>query len=467
MLRKAIDAILFCLAVLITLNVYAADTCGAGMEPVRVSLPSSYTGLEYIESTGTQYIDTGIKATFDLSIHFTTFLTQPIESGHTLFGYNGVGTTEVLLGFNGMSRYYLLGSSGNLTPALKTNQIYDIDVIFQSGNSKYIINGIEVASSASTKITNARHIILCGAFSKYPVSNVTANPGQRIMQARIEQGGELIQNLIPAKRNSDGVIGMYDTVTGTFFENSGTGDFVAGTTCRTCQTGYYNNVGNDTACIACPDGYVANGGAASEHDEISDCKIECVGGYYPENGQCVGVGNGYWSTRHIYGYGDIDIRNQCPVGLTTIGFGGGADEAGDCGRKLHIGDEVLYLRSDKKTTPSLNVRIGDDMFYGHAATTRLNMNVNSQRYLHAGEYYIHDDSILPNTDGYIYDSNGRLIGASDKIYLESTGTQYINTEYLLAPTLDENIFVDVAFFASRQCYFWCVSKWCIKLFRSV
>lgn len=35
-------------------------------------------------------------------------------------------------------------------------------------------------------------------------------------------------NGIPARRDSDGEIGMYDTVTNTFFTNSGTGEFIGG-----------------------------------------------------------------------------------------------------------------------------------------------------------------------------------------------------------------------------------------------
>ena len=38
----------------------------------------------------------------------------------------------------------------------------------------------------------------------------------------------LVRDFIPAKRNSDGSIGMYDLVTSTFFGNAGTGTFVAG-----------------------------------------------------------------------------------------------------------------------------------------------------------------------------------------------------------------------------------------------
>ena len=40
-------------------------------------------------------------------------------------------------------------------------------------------------------------------------------------------------HLVPAKRNSDNAIGMYDKVSGTFFTNAGTGTFVAGPTVNT------------------------------------------------------------------------------------------------------------------------------------------------------------------------------------------------------------------------------------------
>jgi hypothetical protein len=42
------------------------------------------------------------------------------------------------------------------------------------------------------------------------------------------ESGILIRDFIPAKRNSDNVLGMYDTVSGQFFTNAGTGEFVAG-----------------------------------------------------------------------------------------------------------------------------------------------------------------------------------------------------------------------------------------------
>lgn len=50
----------------------------------------------------------------------------------------------------------------------------------------------------------------------------------RIKNVRLQRDGELVYNFVPCVRKSDSVIGMYDTVTETFFTNIGTGDFTKG-----------------------------------------------------------------------------------------------------------------------------------------------------------------------------------------------------------------------------------------------
>ena len=52
---------------------------------------------------------------------------------------------------------------------------------------------------------------------------------------------------------------------------------------------------------------------------------------------------------------------QCKDGLYSPP---GSDSADDCGRILHIGEYVLYLRTAKLTSPALHVKIGDVIYYG-------------------------------------------------------------------------------------------------------
>ena len=107
---------------------------------------------------------------------------------------------------------------------------------------------------------------------------------------------------------------------------------------------------------------------------------------------CVQVGQGYYSEN-----GSLGIF-KCPDGETTIGFGAGADEAGDCGVIMHVGDANLYLRSDKKTSaPALNVLRGDKRYYANMSVTDVSLSYCSDkklRILSEGvPYWVHDESV--------------------------------------------------------------------------
>jgi len=63
---------------------------------------------------------------------------------------------------------------------------------------------------------------------------------------------------------------------------------------------------------------------------------------------------------------------------------------------LHVGDSNVYLKSTKQTTPSFNVKIGNDIFYANMTTVPTKMNKDSSRYFRAqwdnNSYYICDDT---------------------------------------------------------------------------
>ena len=50
----------------------------------------------------------------------------------------------------------------------------------------------------------------------------------RIYYFKIYENGVLVRNYVPCYRISDGVIGLYETVTGTFVTNAGEGTFTKG-----------------------------------------------------------------------------------------------------------------------------------------------------------------------------------------------------------------------------------------------
>ncbi len=165
---------------------------------------------------------------------------------------------------------------------------------------------------------------------------------------------------------------------------------------------FFNDLMNLGAGIyACPENTTSGSGETSCHcsngyvfnTNTGTCVSECGAGLYlPANADsCTEVGAGYYSPN-----GD-SARYQCPAGLTTSGSGIGADEYSDCGRVLHIGSETLRMRGVRKTIPSLNVKIGNTIYYGDMSVLPTNINANTNKTLRV-KYdnvvqFVHDTTI--------------------------------------------------------------------------
>ena len=120
--------------------------------------------------------------------------------------------------------------------------------------------------------------------------------------------------------------------------------------------------------------------------------VTCLANHY-----CPGGGYTYSTTLD----GGI---TACPSGMFAPA---GMSESAQCGRILHIGDATMYLRTVKKTIPSLNIDINNDGvpdFFGNITTTQTGISKGGSNMFKVNNggttYYIHDDSIsageLPN-----------------------------------------------------------------------
>ena len=99
----------------------------------------------------------------------------------------------------------------------------------------------------------------------------------------------------------------------------------------------------------------------------------CAPGLYMNNGACVACPENH------YCVGGTTTAQACPANLYTPNNTIAAyhDEAGDCGRKLHIGTDVLWLRSDKKSMNSANKALNFDFFNNDGvADLFLNLSTN-------------------------------------------------------------------------------------------
>ena len=188
------------------------------------AIPNGYTELEYIESTGTQYIDTGVAPSNN-----TGFIID--------FQYTNTDTTEQIIIGSFDPNFLIDRAEGKLSYAYRTGQ--GLDELFPTSaesfiarhtmelnwknNGKFVFEDI-TRNLPSISFINSRPIYI---FSCSGLTYLNTKSG-RVYSVKISNNSDVVRNMIPARRNSDGVVGMYDTVTDTFFENAGTGEFVAG-----------------------------------------------------------------------------------------------------------------------------------------------------------------------------------------------------------------------------------------------
>jgi len=198
------------------------------------TLPVGYTQLEYIESTGTQYIDTGIipTNTMGLDIKFNKTSYGDLVIMGVLYD-SDMKAADLYVNIGTSYRIYLpFGedwSTANysvISGIAQDNTDYTVKINYMNDRNRYV-NDWPTLNIDKT-LTGATDTMYLFAGHSVPEHG----PGWlfigRIYYLKITEGNQLVRNFIPARRNSDNALGMYDTVSGTFFTNAGTGTFTAG-----------------------------------------------------------------------------------------------------------------------------------------------------------------------------------------------------------------------------------------------
>lgn len=215
------------------------------------TLPQGYTKLQYIESTGTQYIDTEAFWTHEnIGIHLDASIVED-ASGQSLFGNEEyiddtsnrffAGTLHKLQD----SYTIFIGSGSRGSVNLPIKQRFTIDVQTTDKKVKVFVDKEKKIEStySQSAITKANayventvspktvgHIYL---FANHNSQKGTSSSptqiikGMQVYSFKMYDNDTLIRNFIPCK-NIDGEVGLYDTIGDKFYKNAGTGNFKAG-----------------------------------------------------------------------------------------------------------------------------------------------------------------------------------------------------------------------------------------------
>lgn len=186
---------------------------GGSEEP----LPQGAVRVEYLESTGTQYIVTDIY--FDFSTEY-----------ELVFGFGNISSRQLFTGISGFNGdgYWAVTSSGYVENTYNipssVNVANGVHTFIRSAGVKTVDGTpISIASVADIAWFNRPTYPLC--FFTY--QNGQTNKGNgKFYQAIIRNNGAVVHNLIPVRIGQVGY--MYDNVSGELFGNEGTGDFILG-----------------------------------------------------------------------------------------------------------------------------------------------------------------------------------------------------------------------------------------------
>jgi hypothetical protein len=186
-----------------------------------VTLPSGYTQLEYIESSGTQYIDTGFTPNQNTRIKLEMQL-KDNSAGATPFGCR-----------NGSTSYFLLSkeSDGNFAPGFGSTWASSTiagtvseRLTVELSSSGFIVGKNTVAVT----VTNFDVGYSLTLFARNSAGTIGNYANMKLYSCQIYDNGTLVRNLVPVK-NSSGAVGLYDVANSKFYTNGGSGTFTAGT----------------------------------------------------------------------------------------------------------------------------------------------------------------------------------------------------------------------------------------------
>lgn len=314
-----------------------------------VSLPSGYRRLNYIKSTGTQYIDTNFTPTYSSHVVMDVECTKTVSSFTAFFGFRNAASPTDSQAFNAAvtnattlrSDYYGTNKTATVSTILARTTI-DKNRNIMTGY------GVTITNTGSTNVSSGSLILLAMRTVASGISyGITAN----LYSCQIYDNDVLVRDFVPCE-NSVGEIGLYDVVNNQFYGNSGTGTFGNGgyTSLRTGDILNYAYTGA-VQSVTLPKGvyklevWGAQGGSYSSY-------------YGGAGGYSVGVLTLTANTTNLFVYVGGQPTTSTSSSVTIAGgFNGGGKaryhsynntttycQAGGGGSDIRIGTDSLYAR---------------------------------------------------------------------------------------------------------------------------
>ena len=200
--------------------------------PELSGLPEEYTRLDYIQSTGNQYINTGIRGNATDKFELIMDVAYTFQkTGDNTWDKN----IHQIMGFNG-HRGCGVGPAGNMwwdhsliSTSIKQNHYKHVEWWGQANNCYTYADGeSQSRTDAAMSATSGSNLNLFGTHYTSSDSNIGYWSYCKMYSSRILVNGSIVRNFIPCL-HPNGTPGLYDSITHTFYANNGSGKFIGPT----------------------------------------------------------------------------------------------------------------------------------------------------------------------------------------------------------------------------------------------
>lgn len=189
--------------------------------------PGGYTEVEYIESTGTQYIDTGFKPNQNTRVVVDAYVTAQTAI-QALFGARNAAGSNAF-------DVFALGSSdgGGYQTDYAAESTVKNDILcsgrhtVDKNKNSFAVDGTLLHTHTASTFSCSYNLYLFTNNNGGTTMTGTFPTAAKLYSCKIYDNGTLVRDFIPCK-NEVGEVGLYDLVNDKFYGNSGSGSFTAG-----------------------------------------------------------------------------------------------------------------------------------------------------------------------------------------------------------------------------------------------
>jgi len=216
-----------------------------------VDLPDGYEQVVYLESTGAQYIDTGvIPTTFDYEIETKCNFSVLTGGPNCVWGFMGSSAVPRWLCGSWENGYLMNANTTSQITSADNNTHIFINKVYNNGTNNVWESYIDgVAKQTSNVIlsqdawTNNKLSIYVFAINYASTTEGFFPSGSKLYYLKIKKADTLVRNFVPVKVTDTGEYGLFDLVEERFYANAGAGSFkgpgsAGGTESRTLPSGF-------------------------------------------------------------------------------------------------------------------------------------------------------------------------------------------------------------------------------------